>query len=260
MTPDYKKMIVDAIYTQNIDAVERLIKLPEVQSLLDQHKILEVAAIKGNLEILKLIAPGVSYDQRMSALGVASSYDKVHCVKFLLSILDGQHINKNQIAATEALILATENNCPDCIELLIPFADCTVGDSQPLRLAAYYGHAECLKLLIPLSEPKNCNYALESAAKHGHSLCVEALIPISDVTANNCQALWLAAKYGHKECVGLLAPFGDANAILQSLMGEYPDEPNRWQHLENMVSQLQRQRIVEEIDSTHNSFSRARRI
>jgi len=260
MKPDYKKMIIDAIRNKDIEAVERLINTSEVKFLLDQHKILEVAAEWGRVEILKLIVPLVSYGQRLSALGVASSYGQFHCVEFLLSVFDPQYIKENQTAATEAALLATTNNCPRCLELLIPFSNCTTGcHPHPLILAAYYGNTECLKILIPFSEPHNYDTALENAAKNGYSLCVELLIPISNVTAKNSQALWLASKYGNRECVELLAPFGDANAILQSLMDEYPEEPKRWQYLQEAVNQLQRQRIVDEIDTTQNSV-RARRI
>ena len=72
------------------------------------------------------------------------------------------------------------------------------------------GHAECVKLLIPVSNPQDdCSSALQWAARNGHVTCVELLIPVSDPKAKNSLALYWAVISGNLECVNLLIPVSD---------------------------------------------------
>ena len=62
--------------------------------------------------------------------------------------------------------------------------------SIALRLAADKGHLECVKLLIPHSDPKaDDSAALRWAAEEGHLECVKLLIPHSDPKADDKRPL-----------------------------------------------------------------------
>lgn len=81
-------------------------------------------------------------------------------------------------------------------------------NSLALRLASGGGHAECLRLLIPISDATAFDsHALGWAAQHGYAECVELLIPVSDLASNGSVALCNAASNGHADCVALLLPF-----------------------------------------------------
>lgn len=83
-------------------------------------------------------------------------------------------------------------------------------DSEALRMAAYHGHAECVRLLIPVSDPHSLgSWALIAAAANGHADCVELLIPVSNPEFKNSHPLRLAARNGRAECVTLLIPVSD---------------------------------------------------
>lgn len=98
----------------------------------------------------------------------------------------------------------------ECVDLLIPVSDPKNGNSWALRHAAENGHAECVKLLIPVSDPKSENSGpLYLAARHGHANCVKLLLPVSDPSANDSGALSEAVKAGRAECVRILIPVSD---------------------------------------------------
>lgn len=88
----------------------------------------------------------------------------------------------------------------------------------PLQAAARHGHAECVRLLIPISDPQaNDSRALLLAAGNGHAECVRLLIPVSDPTVDHSWALRLAAENGHEECVRLLLPMSKPDASFAAL-------------------------------------------
>ena len=67
-------------------------------------------------------------------------------------------------------------------ELIEEGADPKACDSKALRFAAYNGHLEIVKLLIPVSDPNACNnYAIRLAARKGHLEIVKLLIPVSQM-------------------------------------------------------------------------------
>jgi hypothetical protein len=86
--------------------------------------------------------------------------------------------------------------------------------SCALRRAAEEGHVECVRLLIPLSDPMASSCAaLRRAAENDHVECVRLLIPVSDASAGDCYALRWAASEGYVECVRLLLPESGALAL-----------------------------------------------
>jgi ankyrin repeat protein len=91
-------------------------------------------------------------------------------------------------------------------------------ESRALRLAAACGHVECVKLLVPVSDPKAGGKkrglrALTLAASNGHSEGVRLLIAVSDPLADDSLALRWAAYKGRADCVALLLPASDPLAV-----------------------------------------------
>jgi ankyrin repeat protein len=100
----------------------------------------------------------------------------------------------------------------------------------------YNGHIECVKLLIPVSNPKDrYSSALQLAARHGHTQCVELLIPVSNPKAHNSYALQEAAVHGHTQCVELLYPVSDPMVALKQLHHQWLHDYNKWGQLQEMI-------------------------
>ena len=80
------------------------------------------------------------------------------------------------------LLKAAEHGCTWLVKALLDSgaADPKAWDSEALRWAAYRGHTEIAKLLIPVSAPQAIgSYALRYAAYGGHTEIVKLLIPVS---------------------------------------------------------------------------------
>lgn len=109
-----------------------------------------------------------------------------------------------------ALLVAILNGHSACVELLIPFSEPLSSHPDALRRAARHGFDDCLRLLIAgasvAGDRVDGSNALVAAAENGHAGCVELLIPISDPLAHESLALLLAAENGHAQCVELLTP------------------------------------------------------
>ena len=111
---------------------------------------------------------------------------------------------------SQALQTASYYGHIECIKLIIPLSDPKDNNSFPLRLASQNGHIECVRLLIPVSDPKsNKSLALRIACENGHAECAKLLTPVSDPKTKNSYALQLAAEYNYKDCVELLLPHSD---------------------------------------------------
>jgi ankyrin repeat protein len=133
-------------------------------------------------------------------------------VSGLIQALDGGA----QAFAGESAALgsAAQEGHAECVKLLMEVSDPKANESGALRWAALWGHAECVKLLIPVSDPlENDSLALRWAAAYGHGECVALLIEVSDPLVMNSDALRWAAKGGHADCVRLLLPASDPLAM-----------------------------------------------
>ncbi len=106
-------------------------------------------------------------------------------------------------------------------------------NSNALQLAAYYGHTECVKLLIPVSDPK----------------------------VNDSAALQWATINDHTDCVDLLFDISVAHMALQCLQDEYPDYPHTWQYLEEKITvQRQHALLMQETSQVHSTSVKHRKI
>lgn len=117
-------------------------------------------------------------------------------------------------AGSQALCLATERGCHECVEILIPGSNPLVDNCLPLRQAAERGHASCVRELLPVSNASGAWAALFLASGAGHAECVKLLLGACDPLRESSAALLWAAANGHAECVKLLLPVSDplANA------------------------------------------------
>jgi len=110
--------------------------------------------------------------------------------------------------STYALEVAAENGHANCVDILIPFSEPDQNDSRPLERAAEKGHTQCVERLIPVSDMTHCK-ALERAAMHGHTQCVRLLKDVSNLYENR-HALYWGAITNNLEIVTLLLTVMDA--------------------------------------------------
>ena len=156
---------------------------------------------------------------------------------------------------TEALSWATVNNHYDCVKLLIPVSDPKSNDSYALRWASEKGYTECVKLLIPVSDPKdNDSQALRCASNNGFTECVKLLIPVSAPKAKNSEALRLAAENNRYECVELLLPYSDI-----SKWGE-----NEWRNINSDTQNIikfyfSKNSLIESVLHNNNKISKSKK-
>lgn len=83
--------------------------------------------------------------------------------------------------------------------------------------AASLGQAECVELLIPVSDPECYDQALNNAAIQGHAECVNLLIPVSNPQHHYINALYQACFYQHQDCIDLLIPVSDCDSVFETL-------------------------------------------
>jgi hypothetical protein len=120
--------------------------------------------------------------------------------------------------AGAALLGAAKNGHAECVKLLLPLSDPREFDSLALVRAASRGHVECVKILIPVSDPKaKGSWALLEAAQNGHAQCVALLLPVSDPQGlGPCAGLGAAGEAraeGHVEVAGMIEAFIEGKAL-----------------------------------------------
>lgn len=125
---------------------------------------------------------------------------------------------------TTALIAAAELGNDKILKALLsaPTLDAQATDSfgdSALAWAASFGHVECLKMLVPLSNVHGKNEvgqtALMLAARRGSADCIKELIGISDardVDHGGTTALMIASGLGQLEAAAVLVEGSDIDA------------------------------------------------
>ena len=116
-----------------------------------------------------------------------------------------------------ALTAAASRGHAECVRLLLPVSDALATDSYALRLAAHHGQDECVAALIPASDPMAGNsHALRTAAQLGHAGCVKLLLPVSDPWAKEeggRDAASMARWRGHGEIACMIEAFAQAREM-----------------------------------------------
>ena len=159
------------------------------------------AKARGMLEywmkpIKRIAMPQSSTDQELESVARAGAAAKVSAL--LAAGADPMR------ESSSALRWAAYKGHEECVRLLLPLSDAKAERSQAHWLAAQNGHVECVELLIPVYDKAERSSAMRAAAYYGHVGCVRLLLPVSDAKAHRSKALRWAADDGHVECVRLL--------------------------------------------------------
>lgn len=171
---------------------------------------LEQCAHDGNLEGLvhELNTPKPCHTKTYiatrgnKAICLATQNGHVACVE---ALLNAQCVSNSKIY--EAICAAAGNGHVDALKSLSVFYDPNDGvvGSYPLYSASCAGHIECVKFLLPLSDPLlNSSSALVAAARNGHTECVALLVDVSNPHVNCSKPLCEAVKGRHSDVVQLL--------------------------------------------------------
>ena len=194
-------------------------------------KALNIAGGKGNLEIIKMLAPD---PKRVVLNRDQNGYNPIHnavikghieIVKYFIQNVKGlkaRYVEGNtplhlalKESEFEIVKLIAENVDNKCIELVDNFG------RNVIHTAAINGEVECLKLLcqktdkIDLKVKSDGNTPLHYAAEYGHLDCVEVLMEFKSIrnlagvswNADMLTPLELAQKYNHHEIVNYLNSF-----------------------------------------------------
>jgi ankyrin repeat protein len=220
---------------------------------------LMAAARGGHAECVRILLEaadpnheGAGVDDGRTALSLAIEGGHAECAALLAPVTDmGIRARAgHDCVGLDALQLAAARGHAECVRALLPFCDpretaragfadasrstalSRLGVSQSLMasdldgrtalmIAASRGHADCVEILLPASDPSavspNGADALMLAADKGHARCVGLLLPASDpkqatpANKGGATALMMAARAGSVESMRLLAPVSDAN-------------------------------------------------
>lgn len=144
------------------------------------------------------------------------------------------------------LVLAAQNGHLEMVKYLIPLCDPKSKHSLALRIAVQNGWTEVVKVLMPVSDIKaEKSAALIMASGKGFVEIVQLLLVQSSPKAQKSKALGLAVQQGHHACVELLYPVSHPIAALKELQFRFPNRPEKWQMLENLMqSERQRKRLL----------------
>jgi len=150
---------------------------------------------------------------------------------------------------------ANEGNV-QMLVMLLPFGDASARGNAALRRAAASGQMECVKILLPLSNPNTPSdwdwNALIVAAYWGQLECVRYLIDHIDPRAHNEHALRKAVEHvveedGSMECVEFLLPHCNAHIALQTLLEDEYHTPEAVKILQDLVCRQERAHLQNEI-------------
>lgn len=79
------------------------------------------------------------------------------------------------------------------------------------------GHTECVRLLIPVSDPRDYNTALWLASGSDSVECVKLLLTVADPKHKDSQALVSAVVRKNQEIIDVLYPVSDPDKALEDM-------------------------------------------
>ncbi|XP_038049798.1 ankyrin repeat and SOCS box protein 15-like isoform X2 [Patiria miniata] len=190
--------ILQAVSGNHKDCVAFLLKKgADVQShLYGGWSLLHEAACCGFSDILQLLLKAgatiaVKDDFGIMPVFTAAQYGKLDCLRLLIE--NGADPNARAEDDATPLYLAAQEGYPHCVEYLlnhgakVDIPTKTAEGFRPIHVAAYRGHIECLKLLLPPSfsvleqgkfpgEWEGLLTPLQLAAKGGHNQVIRILL------------------------------------------------------------------------------------
>ncbi|WP_321868105.1 ankyrin repeat domain-containing protein [Paraburkholderia tropica] len=215
-------------------------KGPAIEHLERLDEELREAARRGNAKSLRsLLSQGagvasISADG-WTTLMLATTSRKAACLKLLLPLVDPTRRTRT---GTTALMIAAGMGWSEGVALLLAAIESRPGGSRhlrlaptlrdgsgrtPLILAAQARSIECVRLLLPASDPNACDadrrtalmWAAEGADAQSVD-CLNELLPTSDAGKRDRRgrtALLLAASVGSPAAVDVLLPFSDLSDV-----------------------------------------------
>ena len=225
--PEGWTILHEAIEFGHVEIVKYLVD----SQYFSKVKALNIAGGKGNLEIIKMLAPDpkrvvLNRDQNgYNPIHNAVTKGHIEIVKYFIQNVNGlkaRYVEGNtplhlalKESEFEIVKLIAENVDDKCIELLDNFG------RNVIHTAAINGEVECLKLLCQKTDKINLkvhsdgNTPLHYAAEYGHLDCVEFLMEfksirnLAGVSRNKAMLtpVELAQKYNHYEIVDYLNSF-----------------------------------------------------
>jgi len=156
---------------------------------------------------------------------------------------------------------AARDGRTDEVRRLLPLSDPKYCDSAALYWASANGHAECVQLLLPATDPVHYPRALDFAAMEGRTDCVKILMGVVS-TDERSKALRTASRYSRHDVVDVFFEASAPDTALTILMEQHPNTPQYWQHLKDKVevftAQQQKQVLQNEIG--HSGMSVVRKM
>jgi len=145
---------------------------------------------------------------------------------------------------TTLLIQAAHNGDANEVRRLIPLSDPTNYHSRALLKAVRQKHVECVQMLIPVSNPNDCNIILVEAVKIGYRPNIELLIAAADPKFNDSEALYCATQMRNDDIIEMLIDISDVDVVLRDFKNVYPvGEEWAWERLDVIV-EARRQKDV----------------
>ena len=137
---------------------------------------------------------------------------------------------------TELLIRAAQEGDTNEVQRLIPLSAPKEQHSQALLQAVRKIHVDCIKVLIPVSNPKDYNDLFLEAVKVGHEPSIELLMAVADPKFNDSEALFWSTEMRNSDIIDMLIDVSDVNVVLRNLKKEYSaDESWAWECLEEIL-------------------------
>ena len=123
--------------------------------------------------------------------------------------------------------------------------------SSLLSSAAWDNKVQSLTVLAPLAKKSSCNRALLTAAKEDNVECLKALLPFSNPKANESEALTHALLCNRDNAVKFLYPFSDPKKALELARKEIAYEPDHFNVdlsvIERMIAEDSKKSLIKNI-------------
>lgn len=135
------------------------------------------------------------------------------------------------------------------------------GFASILMGAAQFGHPQCVKLLIPYADvAHDASICLQLAAEEGQLECIQLLLPHSNPNTLAVKPLRKALEFGHNQCAEVLFEWSNTQDALAILCNEFPSQANHWkevfEQMEKRVSERLKQVLLAHIEEGTNSSGR----
>lgn len=206
------------------------------------------AAEHNDLQLLREHIPNALSDALDTALWVAAYNGNAQMVQELIPVA-------NPLANDmQALRMAVQTDCVECVRLLLPVCDPEGDKSDLLWDACLYGANEAIASLIPFS--KNCARGLTVCISQHNLEGIELLLPVSDLKANDSRPLQIAVESKMLSLIDVLYPLSEPKKALKGLQQRWPERPDQWEELEKRLAQGQRSRIERKVKTVRQTGAR----